>query len=397
MNILQIGHNYHIAGGSDRVLIESKSMLENFGHSVIPFCAVSHRNQPSNYQQYFVNSIDLNAITIKSALSFFYNLEARKKIRMLLNENNVDIAHLHIYYGKLTTSILNPLIEKKVPIVQTLHEYKLVCPVYTLERNGVICNDCVSGTFLNCIRYKCKDNSVLKSSVMVLESYISRALGDVSKIDLFLSVSFFHKRIMIQGGIPPEKIEVLYNFVDTEYYIPTYEVGDYYLYFGRIEKLKGIDTLIQAFSQRLEKKLLIVGQGSYVDSLLKSISQLPNISYVGFKSGTELIDIISKCKAVIVPSEWYENCPMNVLEAKALGKPVIGSNIGGIPELINNGKDGLLFEPGSSLELACCLDEIDEQVFAYGKYARLDVENRFSKNSHYNKLNMFYQKISKNR
>lgn len=381
-----------MAGGSDRVLIETERMLKDKGYTVIPFCSKNERNLESKYSKFFPSSINTKSKFFNNPISFFYNFEAASKLDALLLEHDIDIAHLHIYYGKLTCSILSVLNKQKIPIIQTLHEYKLVCPVYTMERGGMVCNECITSSRLKCVTNRCKDGSVIKSSAMALESYISRKLGDISKIDLFLSVSNFHRNIMIQGGIPCEKIEVLYNFIDVNSYIPNFDNEGYFLYFGRIEKLKGIITLVDSFSE-LNMKLLIVGDGSFAKELVEMIKDISNIDYIGFKDGEELKSIISKSKCVLVPSEWYENCPMNVLEAKSLGKPVIGSNIGGIPELIRDGVDGYLFSPGNVEELKEAVLKVEKYLVPFGKCARLDVEQRFSESVYYEKLNSHYKKL----
>lgn len=391
MKILNVGHNYHVAGGSDRVLIETGELLTDNGHTVIPFCAQNEKNLDSAYSRFFPRSIDFNKINIRSLLSFFYNFEAKSFLISLLKsqDSSIDIAHLHIYYGKLTTSVLHALKKHDVPIVQSLHEYKLACPIYTMELNGNVCEKCINGNKIHCVLNKCKNSSYLQSTVMATESYISRVLGDIRNIDLFLSVSEFHKTVMLKAGIPSEKLKVLHNFVDTDKYKAEHTHENYFLYFGRIEKLKGMDTLISAF-EKTSHKLKIVGEGAYLPEVLKRISTIQNIEYEGFKQGKELINYISNATAVIVPSEWYENCPMNVLEAKALGRPVIGSDIGGIPELIRNNIDGYVFEPGNVIKLSECIDNVTKQFTEMSILAREDAVSRFSKVAYLEKLLAFY-------
>ncbi len=392
MKILNVGHNYHVSGGSDRVLIETGKLLTSNGHTVIPFCAKSEKNENSKYSRFFPQSIDFNNINIKSLLSFFYNFDAKKSLELLVRseEPSIDIAHLHIYYGKLTTAILHTLKKHNIPIIQSLHEYKLACPIYTMELNGNVCEKCIKGNNFHCVINKCKNSSYLQSTIMATESYISKALGDVRHIDLFLSVSEFHRNIMLKSGIPSTKLEVLHNFVDTDKYKTEHINLDYFLYFGRIEKLKGIETLISAFKGS-PHKLKIIGDGSYLTPMLERISGLNNIEYLGFKEGDDLISYISNAKSVIVPSEWYENCPMNVLEAKALGRPVIGANIGGIPELIRDEIDGYIFEPGDVDGLIDKINKVSDQFTNMSVLAREDAINRFSKKAYLDKLLAFYK------
>ncbi|HGY9592875.1 TPA: glycosyltransferase family 4 protein [Vibrio campbellii] len=390
MKTINIGHNYFIVGGSDRVLVETVKLMNDNGHEAIPFCSKNRNTLNTKYEKYFVNSISTIKPNISSLHTFFYNFDAVKKLESLLDMHpDISIAHLHIYYGKITTSILSVLKNRNIKVIQSLHEYKLACPVYTMERNGDVCKMCIKGSFYNCVKYKCKNESFSQSLVMSLESYFSRFMGDRKKIDMFVSVSRFHKEIMIESGISSSKIQVLHNFVDVNSIPYIREHDGYFLYFGRIEKLKGIDTLLSAFS-KTKHKLIIVGDGSYKEHLINSIRDISNIEYLGFKSGNELNKIISRAVGVIVPSEWYENCPMNVLEAKAYGKPVIGTCIGGIPELINDGKDGYIIPVKSPDLLAEKVELVFDNFHIFSKNSRTDCEERFSKETYYSKLMTIY-------
>lgn len=392
LKTINIGHNYFIRGGSDRVLVKTVELMNVNGHIAIPFCSSDPRSLPNDYLKYFVNSINTDSSSsFFQKLSFFYNSDAKSKLMELLRiEPDIDVAHLHIYYGKITTSILKPLKDKKIKIIQSLHEYKLACPIYTMERNGNICDLCINGAFYHCAQFKCKNNSLLQSLVMTIESYFSRFMGDIKLIDKFISVSYFHKGIMEEVGIPSDKIEVLHNFVDVSSieYKPFH--SGYFLYFGRIEKLKGIDTLLESFS-RISDQLLIVGDGSYVDVVKEKTSNLDNVSFLGFKEGDELQNLIANSIGVIVPSEWYENCPMTILEAKAHGRPVIGTNIGGIPELITNGIDGYIIPCRDTVALRNAIVSVKQHFLSLSHNARIDAENRFSKEAYLQKLLNIYE------
>lgn len=394
MRILNVGHNYFVHGGSDRVLLETEKLLADNGHTVIPFCASNKLNNKSEYSHYFPKAPDPNRSNIFDFPSYFYNFNAKDKIKTLLKHESFDIAHLHIYYGKITTSILNQLKQNKIPIIQTLHEYKLACPVYTMVNKGKECKKCIEGSFYNCVTNRCKNNSFFLSSIMAAEAYFSRVSGDIDKIDLFLSVSEFHKKIMLEAGVPENKVKVLHNFVNSDdyYFDNNPKHDDYFLYFGRIEEIKGIDSLINAFSE-LPYKLLVVGGGAYLDSMLDKIAQYDNISYLGFMNGDELKDVVRKATGVIVPSIWNENCPMNVLEAKSLGRPVIGSSIGGIPELIRHNIDGYCFTPGNVDEIKHFVEKVVEEHECLSLAARQDVIDRFSHNAYYNKLTKIYEDL----
>ena len=391
MRVLQVNHNYHVAGGSDRVFCETSALLRSAGHAVVPFCIANQRNQASQWSDYFPVAANSAAPSAGDALRYFYNREARRNLdRLLIRTGAVDVAHLHIYNGKQTPAILPVLRRRGIAIVHSLHEYKLACPVYTLQRHGQNCDRCVAGSVLNCLQHRCKNGSALWSLVMTAERLTSRWLGDVWHVDRFICVSDFQRRVMARAGIPSAKLVTLHNFVETGDSQAAGIDDGYLLYFGRIERLKGLTTLIAAV-ERTGQPLVIAGDGSWCAQLRARIAGLHNVSFVGFQSGPRLQALITKSRAVAVPSEWYENCPMSVLEAKACGKPVIGARIGGIPELVRHGLDGFLFAPGDADDLARVLGVFEQcDLAALGQRARRDAERRFSPAAHLQALTEIY-------
>ncbi len=395
MRILQISHNNHIVGGSDAVFMQTSALLRAAGHEVIPFCMQSPNNEPTPWADYFPRGADTRNARPRDGLRYFYNGEARRKLTRLLEEHGpVDLAHIHIYHGKQTPAILPVLRARAIPIIQSLHEYKLACPVYTMERNGQTCELCVTGSSLNGLRHRCKENSVLKSLVMVAEHKTARLLGDIRLIDRFLCVSAFQRQVMKRSGIASHKLATLHNFVDTDA-IP-FEAGHdgYLFYAGRIEELKGLPTLIDAVKGS-RHRLLVAGTGSWVDTLKERISGAPNIEYLGFHTGSNLRRLMARAKALVIPSKWYENCPMSLLEAKAAGRPVVGADIGGIPELVRQGRDGFLFEPDSVTGLRAALEALQRADHAtLSRNAREDAVTRFSKRAHLAALLGHYDEVT---
>lgn len=387
MKVLQISHHNHIVGGSDAVFFATCDMLEHAGHQVIRFCMDHPKNEPGPWNRFFPKGANTRHAPMGDTLRYFYNAQARRILGRLLDENGpVDVAHLHIYHGKQTPSILPLLRARGIPVVQTLHEYKLACPVYTMLRDGKPCDDCVTGSRFNAIRHRCKDGSRLRSSVMLAEMLTSRMLGDVRLVNRFLCVSDFQRGIMARAGIPETKLFTLHNFVDP----PTGRLPErgngYMLYFGRIEALKGLPTLIDA-AKNTGLRLRIAGKGNWQEEMQRQINDCENIDYVGFHSGDALNRLIAGSRAVVVPSEWYENCPMSVLEAKALARPVIGADIGGIPELVRDGIDGFLFRPGDVGSLIRAFDRLKHaDLSVLSTRARGDVSSRFSAGGHLGKL-----------
>ncbi len=395
MRILQISHRHHVAGGSDAVFFETSDLLRRAGHEVIAFCMASPENTPSRWSEFFPGGADTRRAPLRHALRYFYNGEARQKLELLLDQAGpIDVAHLHIYHGKQTPAILPVLRSRGIPVVQSLHEYKLACPVYTLQRGDQPCELCVRGSDLNALRHRCKDGSALRSLVMVAEKAAARLLGDVRLVDRFICVSAFQRELMKRAGIPARKLTTLHNFVDTGQIQPARGHDGYLLFAGRIETLKGVETLLEAV-RVTGQRLIIAGNGNWRATLERRIRSLPQVSYVGFRSGRALRDLIAGAKAVVVPSQWYENCPMSVLEAKAAARPVIGARIGGIPELVRDGCDGFLFDPGSVPDLVRALRALDRANHHHlSNNARQDAVARFSGPTHLDQLLRHYHEVA---
>jgi len=394
MRVLQLNNNHRIVGGSDRVYLNTGKVLEQAGHQVSYFAAKSDNDEPCKDSNYFCSSLDTKTATAKDAIKFLRNNDASTSLTQLLSSHNTfDVAHLHIYYGRLTPSVLGPLRKRNLPIIQTLHEYKLVCPVYTMERNGSVCTKCITGSSLNCIIHRCKTGSPAKSALIWLEHALASLQGSIRSIDQFICVSEFQKRIFIEGGVPENKLKTVYNMVDGEALQPKRQIerGNYHLYYGRIETIKGLNTLLKA-AQISGVPLKIAGSGSWSDVLIERIRKLPNVDYLGFVGGEPLKELVAGAKAVIVPSEWYETFGLTAAEAKAVGTPVIAAKIGGLQEVVQDNVDGFLFEPGNVDALVEALDRLNkantEEMGAAGK---LDVAQRFSAEAYLSNLMQIYE------
>lgn len=397
-SVLHISHNHHVAGGSDRYFMELGDVLSANGHRVIPFCARHPENLESPYQSYFPASINTENPSVADAVRFVYSSEARRSISALLDRETVELAHLHIYYGKLTSSILGPLKSQGIPIVQTLHEYKHLCAVYTCIRHDEICEACAGSSFYHCVTGRCNRGSLIRSLGSAVESYVSRWLGSVDNVDHFIGASQFMTDKMISIGIPAEKISTIHNFVDANRYTPARGSQEYVLYFGRLERTKGIFTLLRAMRDLPGIRCLIAGEGKAKPELQATIDRydMDNVELTGFTSGEKLHDLIRNAACTILPSEWYENCPMSVLESLALATPVIGTRIGGIPELIADEKDGRLVEAGRADQLAAAISELAEYpelAAEAGATGREKIERDFGADKHYERVHAVYDKL----
>lgn len=373
LKILSVNKYHKLKGGSETIFFGEMHALIQAGHSVIPFSMHDTNNLPSEYSEFFINTVDYEKPGLKNKLSaagkVLYSFEAKRKISALLDKHPVDLAHLHIFQHQISPSILSPLRKKKIPVVASLHDLKPICGNYKMFVKGSICEKCKGGRHYQMTLNRCNKGSFAASLVNTMEMYFHGMAGYYDQIDIFIAVSEFYRQKMIEYGFSPDKVVCLPSFVDASSFTPANpsRVGDYMLYFGRLTEEKGILTFIKAAAKNPNIEHIIVGTGPEESLLRNFVEQnvITNVTFSGFQSGEKLADLVSQARAVVVPSEWYENSPLTVLEAMAYARPVIGSDIGGIPELICDGKDGLLFPAGNEDELA---DRI-QYLWAHGEAA----------------------------
>ena len=407
MKILFVNKYYHPSGGPETVLLQSKEKLESLGNEVILFSMQHPRNLETRYSKYFVCNVDYNGSNslfnqARMSLNIFYSLEAKKKMELLLDEEKPDLAHLHNIYHQISPSILPVLKKKNIPVVMTLHDFKLVCPNYTFLRGGQVCEECEGKHFYKAVKYKCVKGSYLKSLTCAVEMYLHKLFRIYERsVDRFIVLSQFSKERFIRYGLPEDKLIFLPNYIEIPS-LPKSEAPErYILFFGRLSDKNGIFTLIKAMRQLPEIKLLVLGEGEQQELILNYIreNEMDNIKILGFKQGEELRGLIRESYFTVFPNHGYHLCPMSILESFAYNKPVIGSNRGSIPELINDGIDGLLFEPGNVEDLAEKIKYLYRHPLLAQKMgisARKKVEEKYSEEEYYYKLFDLYNDLIKN-
>ncbi|OGQ98724.1 MAG: hypothetical protein A2505_02065 [Deltaproteobacteria bacterium RIFOXYD12_FULL_55_16] len=390
MKILLANKFFYLNGGTERVFFQERQFLAGKGIEVADFSMRDPRNVTSPYSEYFVDNINYESAggigqKLKTASSFVHSCEAVVKLAELLKKVRPDLAHLHNIYHQLTPSIIPVLKQHRVKVVLTLHDYKLICPSYLALCGEDICLACNGSFFWNPVTRNCQDSRG-KGLLLALEAFFHKWQKSYEAVDLFLAPSQFLADL-VSRRVGKDKIRVLRNGIDTIEFQPNYSDRGYALYFGRLSREKGIETLLAAhLSGATDLPLKIVGTGPLLESLKARFSKA---EFLGYKSGEELRELVRNAAFVVVPSEWYENCSMVVLEAMAFGKPVIGSRIGGIPEQVEDGRTGFLFTMGKTTELAAkmvLLAENPELRITMGKAARQKVEKEYSLARHNEEL-----------
>lgn len=392
-------------------MFDEAEFLQQNGHK-IEFFSMHHPQNKQNYQysKYFVDHVEFSNLgkeysfidKVKIAKNFIYNNKSARLFNSFLLDYKPDIIHCHGIAHQISPSILVIAKQHNIPVVQTLHDYQLICPNYSFmlscER---VCYDhkCLNGNYYNCLINKCIKKSYSASCLGMLESYFNQLTGIYTKnINKFIVPSHFLEEMVIESGINKEKIIYIPNFVAP--YNDKIELSNkkYFLYIGRLSYEKGLKTLLQAFKDTPDTQLKIIGSGPIKEELLtfKENNQMNNVDFKGFIPREEIDQYIRSCEALILPSEWYENAPISILEAFSMQKPVIGSKIGGIPEMIINNYNGYLFQPGNR-------DDLKQQILKFnndsalsqqlGKNAQKYYDEEFNKEKHMNLLLTVYETV----
>ncbi len=393
---------FYPRGGSESVFFDTSRLLMSKGHQVVHFSMDHPSNVDSPYSRFFVSRLDFNESEglrqkMKASGRILYSLEAKRKFESLLKKENPDIVHLHNIYHQISPSILHVCKKHKIPVVMTLHDYKLLCPVYTLFTGGRVCERCIRGRFFWCLLKKCNQDSFWRSFVNTTEMYLHhKFLRVYDCVDTFISPSQFLKEEMQKAGYA-DRVTYIPNFIWVDEIEPSYSWEDETIvYFGRLSPEKGLHTLLDALTD-LDVKCTIIGDGPQKAELVHQTKteELTNVTFVGHLPKKELMQGLKKSLFVVLPSLWFENSPRSVFEAFAHGKMVLGARTGGIPELVLDSQTGLTFNPGDSSDLKEKIVYLlcnKEKIIAMGKRAREIVEDQFDPETHYTKLLEVYGK-----
>ncbi len=386
MKILLSNKFYYRRGGDCIYMLNLEQLLKSHGHDVAVFAMDYPENIETPWKQYFPQNMSkLMAFTRP-----FGSAEVKAKFNKLLDDFKPEIVHLNNIHTHLSPIIAELAHNRGIKVVWTLHDYKLLCPRYDCLRNGNdICELCFNEDKSSCKTYKCMKGSTLASFIGYKEATTWNRRRLEKCTDVFICPSKFMAQKMAQGGFNSKKLVSLCNFIDIDKCKKdTYEKENYYCYVGRLSHEKGVKTLIKA-AQKLPYKLVIIGGGPLSDEL-KNETINTNIEFVGYKQWDEIKEIVSKARFSVIPSEWYENNPLSVIEAQCLGTPVLGARIGGIPELIENNVTGMTFESRNVNDLTSKLEAMWQHTFDYKEIA-LTSQKRYNSESYYQNILKIYQ------
>lgn len=411
MKILLVNYRYFISGGPEKYMFNIKKMLEDNGHEVIPFSIHSNKNVETEYSKYFVEPIGsrdavyFNEVkkTPKSIWQMVtrsvYSLEVKKAIQKEIKDVKPDLVYIIHFVNKLSPSVITGAKELGVPVVLRLSDYFLLCPRFDFMYQKRVCEECLTKGYTACIQKSCVQGSKAASLIRVFSMKVHNLLRVYDKVDAFITPSEFLRGKLIDNGFPAEKIVCIPTFTASKSVIGEPQLGSYGLYFGRVTEEKGVETVIQAYEKMSDKQLKIMGddttqEGERLKTYVKQ-KGLTNIEFLGFKSGTELEEVIKGARFTLIPSIWYDNLPNTALESFQYSKPVIASNIGSLNELVVDGENGYLFEPGNADDLRTKIKLLDrdEKILDMGAKSRSRLEGRFAPKAHYDALMSVFEKV----
>ena len=396
MRTLILNKFLHRNGGSETYIFKLGEALEQHGHEVQYFGMEHEGRCVGNRVNAYTSDMDFHGGSKLSKLTYpiktIYSKEARVQLRKVLDDFKPDVCHLNNFNYQLTPSIILEIVKwrketgRDCKIIFTAHDYQLVCPNHMLNNPNTHqnCEKCLGGHFVNCMKGKCIHGSTAKSAIGMMEAEFWKWKGTYKYIDTMICCSEFMKSKMDSNPLFATKTVAMHNFIDKVEWKET-EKKDYVLYFGRFSEEKGIGTLIKVCKELPDVQFIFAGTGP----LEETVNGIKNIKNVGFQKGEALEKLIREARFSIYPSEWYENCPFSVMESQMYGTPVLGANIGGIPELIQVGKTGELFESGNAEDLKKKIEKL------WGDKKLCEQYSANCKDISFDTIDEYYEKIMK--
>lgn len=384
MRILSIHSRYQIRGGEDEVCDAEKQLLEQQGHTV------------ELYEDFNQRVAELG--TVKSAIKTLWSQEAYQQLKTQLKQGQFDLIHVHNFFPLISPSIYYAARSLGIPVVQTLHNYRLLCPSALMFRNQTVCEDCVGKAVpWPGVKYGCyRDSRTASAAVTAMLTLHNQLKTWTQCVDRYIALTEFARQKFIEGGLPADKISVKPNFVDFDPGVGG-GTGGYGLFVGRLSPEKGLETLLEAWEKlQIPCPLKIVGDGPLRPLVQQAAQRSPKIEYLGRKPLPEVYDLLGEAIFLVVPSLWYETFGRVVVEAYAKGTPVLVSNLGAIAELVIPEQTGFHFQAGDSSSLAATVDRLlaqPQQLQHLRQQARLQFETNYTAEKNYQQLMEIYQSV----
>ncbi|HVP38327.1 MAG TPA: glycosyltransferase [Candidatus Saccharimonadales bacterium] len=394
MRILAVNKFHYLRGGAERYFFEVNDLLRRAGHEVVVFSMRDPANLPSPQEPHFVSRVEFGGRPgpwqrLRGAARVVYSFEARRRLTRLLREVRPHLVHHHNIAHHLSPSVVDAAAAVHVPQVQTLHDYKLLCPVYLLMRGGRVCEECRGGRYRNLLRHRCNGGSLARSAVNYVESAWHAARGTYRKMEVFLCPSTFQREALARFGWPGERTALVPHFVRTAGVEPSPGEPRTAGYLGRLSAEKGLLVLLEALRRAAPElpsgwSFLLAGDGPQRAALEAAAQGLP-VRFLGSLDGPELVEFWRRVRFTVMPSRWYEVRPIALHEAFARGKPALGSDLGSIPELVQPGRTGWLAPPGDVEAWAAALVRAfsePEEALRLGREARRMAETELTPQRH---------------
>ncbi len=367
MKILMVNKFLYSRGGAENYMLYLAEQLEKLGHEVQYFGMYDEKNSVGNKAGKYTQNMDFHSKGLARFLYPFkiiYSAESKRKLLAVIDDFHPDIIHMNNINFQLTPSVIYAAKKGGIPLVQTVHDYQMICPNHLLYnfKNNEICEKCLGGCYLSCIKNKCIHGSRVKSIIGAIEARFYSLLKTYKKVDLYITPSYFlEQKLLATNSLYQGKTKTIHNFIDKNNFKTQEKTEEYIAFAGRLSKEKGIDLIAEAAKLLPQYTFMVAGSGPDED-ILKNID---NVKMIGFLSGEKLVEFMGKAKLLLVPSIWYENCPLSILEAQCMGVPIVTMKSGGMAELVVDGVTGVHVSEPTPESLAQKLKETLENEEYY--------------------------------
>lgn len=400
MKILIVNKYLYYKGGAETYALKVGKYLEEQGNEIQYFGMKSEKNVVGNLLDLYTQEMDFHTSKFQKFLYPFkiiYSFEAKNKIKKIIQKFHPDVIHLNNINFQLTPAIIEVAYKINIPVVQTVHDYQMICPNHLLYNTNGICEKCIKGSKWNCTKYNCIHGSKVKSIIGSMEAILyNKILKTYTKVSKYICPSEFLESKLIEGSdIYIGKTVAIHNYIELKDNVEKMKKDDYVLFFGRLSEEKGLDIFLDVCKELPNIHFKIAGTGP----LEKACTGIENVEFVGFKTGKELEELIAKAKFSVYPSVWYENCPLSILEAESLGTPVITANYGGMKELVEDGRTGILVDKIDKYSLKKAIQDLygdDKRIESMVKNCIAKRKDMISMERYCNKLLDIYKEVIKN-